>query len=691
MTFTFDPLPIFAESDIREHEGFSYHIGRIALLFQRDYLLRVGEPPEPMQPLFLPVEHIDRYLSEPHPPYFDVEDIGIYLPDQDDELSHRLQFISSAFDLTPFEQGVLLAALLPRLSDDYSQLPYGGLQDGVSRVVLVRLFSGSQIKYRLLQAALHPASPLFQFALLSETQAGKGSAMAQSYVLHESVWQFLCGNGALSSQRYAFYRRVECDNVAWSPPELASALSCAAFSFLEIPAPVVVIEGRERDGREQALASISAVEGRTVSCFDVSDMHELSVEKQKQITTDIVRDTLLDNAVLILESFSEPETGKSSVIRTLEKLLPQVSLPLFLLPTTPAEVPAFRALPYIYLAMPSLSLEEKVRGVQAVWPVLIDDEEEHVVRALAQRYHFCPADVSRLVNEADYYRAIKDLPALSLANLHSALSYRSRMNFGKLAQRITPRRTFEDLVVSAELKGQLEEILSTIRLKETIINTHFQRKAGAETGVSVLFYGESGTGKTLAAEVIAQHLGVDLIKVDLPNVVDKFIGETEKNLSRIFDLAQVDSGVLFFDEADALFGKRSETKDARDRHANIEVSYLLQRLETYPGLVILATNNRSHLDSAFNRRFTFITRFTYPDLALREAMWRTIWPSTLNVAEDVDIASLAARSELTGANIRNVALLATVLAVAAGAEKIQLHHIEQAINRELAKLGRLPL
>ncbi len=122
----------------------------------------------------------------------------------------------------------------------------------------------------------------------------------------------------------------------------------------------------------------------------------------------------------------------------------------------------------------------------------------------------------------------------------------------------------------------------------------------------------------MAAEVIAGHLGVDLIKVDLSTVVNKYIGETEKNISRIFDLAEADSGVLFFDEADALFGKRSETKDAQDRHANIEVSYLLQRLENYPGLVILATNNRSHLDSAFNRRFTFITRFTYPDEALRK-------------------------------------------------------------------------
>ncbi|MDE9571526.1 ATP-binding protein, partial [Xenorhabdus bovienii] len=135
--------------------------------------------------------------------------------------------------------------------------------------------------------------------------------------------------------------------------------------------------------------------------------------------------------------------------------------------------------------------------------------------------------------------------------------------------------------------------------------------------------------------------------------------ETEKNLSRIFDLAEQDAGVLFFDEADALFGKRSETKDAQDRHANIEVSYLLQRLENFPGLVILSTNNRSHLDSAFNRRFTFITRFTYPDETIRKKMWQTIWPKNIKIAQDVDFDKLAQQTSVTGANIRNIALLSS--------------------------------
>lgn len=168
-------------------------------------------------------------------------------------------------------------------------------------------------------------------------------------------------------------------------------------------------------------------------------------------------------------------------------------------------------------------------------------------------------------------------------------------------------------------------------------------------------------------------------------MVNKYIGETEKNLGRIFDLAARDAGVLFFDEADALFGKRSESKDAKDRHANIEVAYLLQRLEQHPGLVILATNNRSHLDDAFTRRFTFITRFLWPDAALRERMWRQVWPAEQSLAEDVDLARLA-QVQLTGANIRNIALQAAWLA--AEEDSVSAAHIDKALRREMAKMGR---
>jgi SpoVK/Ycf46/Vps4 family AAA+-type ATPase len=182
-----------------------------------------------------------------------------------------------------------------------------------------------------------------------------------------------------------------------------------------------------------------------------------------------------------------------------------------------------------------------------------------------------------------------------------------------------------------------------------------------------------------------------LIRVDLASVVSKYIGETEKNLCGLFDLARTDTGVLFFDEADALFGKRTTVKDAKDRHANIEVSYLLQRLEEHPGLILLSTNNRGALDEAFSRRFTFIARFAFPDVELRERLWRSIWPQAVRIGDDVDFANLAQRAQLTGANIRNIALLATWLAEDERAPSVRRKHIDLAFKRELGKVGRLEL
>ncbi|WP_246550818.1 AAA family ATPase [Photorhabdus caribbeanensis] len=345
-------------------------------------------------------------------------------------------------------------------------------------------------------------------------------------------------------------------------------------------------------------------------------------------------------------------------------------------------------LPMVQINMPIATLVDKKTILEENLP---DDAAQRINTVqLCQRFSFTAETLPLILKEAYQYQILRQPDGqLEEIDLRKALNFRAQQSLGKLARRITPKRNFNDLVISDELVQQLKEIIAAINYRDQILDAGFQQKIGYGTGISALFYGESGTGKTMAAEVIAGHLGVDLIKVDLSTVVNKYIGETEKNIARIFDLAEIDSGVLFFDEADALFGKRSETKNAQDRHANIEVSYLLQRLEDYPGLVILATNNRNHLDSAFNRRFTFITHFTYPDETLRKKMWQTIWPQQLKLSDEIDFAHLAKRADLTGANIRNIALLASILAADNNSEKIENQHIERAVILELNKSGRV--
>ena len=211
------------------------------------------------------------------------------------------------------------------------------------------------------------------------------------------------------------------------------------------------------------------------------------------------------------------------------------------------------------------------------------------------------------------------------------------------------------------------------------------RTSSRGLGITALFAGPSGTGKTLAAEVIARELRLDLYRIDLSAVVSKYIGETEKNLRRVFDAAEEGGAVLLFDEADALFGKRSEVKDSHDRYANIEVSYLLQRMEAYRGLAILTTNMKHALDPAFQRRIRFVVQFPFPDPTARAEIWRGAFPSATPVG-NLDLAWLASL-DVTGGSIRNIAIGAAFLAAEAG-EPVGMTHLLAAARSECAKLDR---
>jgi hypothetical protein len=256
----------------------------------------------------------------------------------------------------------------------------------------------------------------------------------------------------------------------------------------------------------------------------------------------------------------------------------------------------------------------------------------------------------------------------------------------KLAVRVRPRRGWDDLVLPADDARQLRELAARHR-RRGVVYGEWRFPPLPSTGIVALFAGTSGTGKTLAAEVVAGELGLDLYKVDLSAVVSKYIGETEKNLERIFGAAAAGDLVLFFDEADALFGKRSEVADAHDRYANIEVAYLLQRLESYDGLVILATNLQRNIDQAFLRRISVAVDFVLPEEAQRHAIWSRSFPPEAPVAE-LDLDFLARQFKISGGVIHNAALGAAFLAAEEG-EAITMRHVMLAIKREFQKLGRL--
>jgi AAA+ superfamily predicted ATPase len=274
------------------------------------------------------------------------------------------------------------------------------------------------------------------------------------------------------------------------------------------------------------------------------------------------------------------------------------------------------------------------------------------------------------------------------SQLWNACRLQTRMRLDNLAQRIESDARWDDLILPAEQRRLLQEIVMHVRRRVTVYETWgFGSRGGRGLGMSVLFAGASGTGKTSAAEVLAHELQLDLYRIDLSSTVSKYIGETEKNLRLIFDAAEEGGAILLFDEADALFGKRSEVKDSRDRYANIEVSYLLQRMEAYRGLAILTTNFKSALDTAFLRRIRFIVQFPFPDATLRAEIWRRSFPPD-TPTENLDIDKLA-KLHIAGGNIRNIALNAAFLAADAH-KPVRMEHLLRAAHAEYAKLEKSP-
>jgi SpoVK/Ycf46/Vps4 family AAA+-type ATPase len=256
-----------------------------------------------------------------------------------------------------------------------------------------------------------------------------------------------------------------------------------------------------------------------------------------------------------------------------------------------------------------------------------------------------------------------------------------------LADRIEPLFKLEDVVLPPDKKRQLEEIVDNVRLASKVLDDwKFRAQLPYGRGVTALFHGPSGTGKTMAALGVAHALGIQIMRVDLSRIMSKYIGDSEKNIARVFLDAQMSGAALLIDEADALLGKRSEVNDAHDRYANIEVAYLLQRMETYEGLAILTTNLRQNLDAAFPRRLRFIVDFPRPDIEAREKIWRQCLPDDSHELDEAAFRQLARKIDLTGGHVRQITLRAAFVAAAADS-KIGIEHIAHATRAEFAKLG----
>ncbi|PMS11830.1 ATP-binding protein [Trinickia caryophylli] len=315
--------------------------------------------------------------------------------------------------------------------------------------------------------------------------------------------------------------------------------------------------------------------------------------------------------------------------------------------------------------------------------------DEGLLERLVDGYRFTEERIAIILKEVVSHRWLVDSERDLSNRLVDACRAEAEASQLGIAQEIKRAHRLTDIVAPSDTIDQLNELLSHMKYRRQVVDEWgFAGKHAGSCNLSALFHGPSGTGKTMGAAVIANELQMSLYRVDLASVMSKYIGETEQHLSQLFEWAEGRNVVLFFDEAEALFGKRTETKDAHDRYANLQIGYLLQRIETHPGLVILATNLMPNIDKAFLRRFRFLIEFPFPSAEQREALWRQSFPGGVPLASDVDFELLAHRAALAGGSIHNVVLSAAFRAAAEGTP-VQMHHVVRSLEREYEKIGKL--
>jgi hypothetical protein len=315
------------------------------------------------------------------------------------------------------------------------------------------------------------------------------------------------------------------------------------------------------------------------------------------------------------------------------------------------------------VALPRTELEDRERAWRAA---LAAHGLESDAVELAARYVIGPGAIAEVSTEAERYAKAAGGP-VDLVGLEAAVSRRLSLRVGTFGAVVQRKARFAELVLPDDVVDTIKDVIAMVRERSQILERWgYQRHLGISRGVSALFSGEPGTGKTMAASVVASELGLELVRIDLSTVVSKFVGETEKNLGKIFDEAQDAHAMLLFDEADSLFGKRTELKTAQDRFANLEVNYILQRMETFDGVSILTTNAESSIDPALQRRLNFRIRFPEPEVDERAKLWRMLLPPSTNLHELVDFHALAERFDMTGGYIKNAVVRAAVIAARAG-------------------------
>jgi hypothetical protein len=551
--------------------------------------------------------------------------------------------LSALFRLAPFDEDVLLLALSAQL--------HGRPKHASPQAARALLSADADEAMARLWQRLAPQAPLRRFQLI-ETSERPVSAATPLHI-DERIGRYLMGEDVADTRIAAIAGPAETGPF---PKRHQPGLERLAERMQAAARPLAMIVGPKQCGRRATAQALARGLG-----LGLAEIKARALEAAPDLLPVLAREAILGGYALLIDA--ETAEGK----RLIEERLGQFDALVIAI----AEARHDFAFEMPVLRLDPLETEDRLQlWHEALGPHRVEIHQS--IAAVAAQFRFGPRAIAAVAGEDD--------------DLWQACRERASRELDELAERIVPRYTWDDLVLPEEVIHDLKAAVAQVRYRALVYGEHgFARKHPRGRGISILLSGASGTGKTMAAEVVANELGLDLFRIDLARVVSKYIGETEKNLRAVFDAAEASGAVLLFDEADALFGKRSEVNDSHDRYANIEVSYLLQRMESYGGLAILATNMKGHLDIAFMRRLRYVIDIPFPDASARRLIWEKAFPPEMPRAT-LDIDALA-RLDIAGGNITVIAINAAFLA-AADSEPLAMRHIARAARAEYRKLDR---
>jgi len=624
-------------------------------------------------------------------------------------ISLALPQLAHIFALSPFELQVVIICLAPELHRKYDKL-YAYLQDDITRkkpsvdLVLDLLCESITARWQA-RAYFSTHAPLFHAGILLMTddlQSPSGSSdLARFLKLDSRILNFLLGNNAIDGRLVniaSLYKpALSLENVLVDQAIKRKLLNLTQHLF-SIAKPekkklVLHLHGPYGVGKRELALGICG----HLNCYVLHLDTELLLAQECEVENLlrlVFRESLLLQAAVYLDNveiFFKEEIKSKAFLKTLAKVMVEYGWLIFLSgekPWSPQGLFEQMAFHAVEIPVPEVPLRRA--AWQKALANLNEDAEAEFAAPLADQFRLTPGQIGDAVAFVENQCAMQEgQRQVTLTDYYTACRNQSNRKLGELAVKAEPHYGWEDLVLPHDKLAQLKEICSQVKNRYRVFGEWgFDQKLSHGKGLSVLFSGLPGTGKTMAAEVIAHELQLDLYKIDLSGVVSKYIGETEKNLARIFHEAETSNAILFFDEADALFGKRTEVSDAHDRYANIETSYLLQKMEAYEGVVILATNLRQNMDEAFTRRIRFIVEFPFPDEAIRLQIWKNHFPKQAPVSERIDYEFLSKQFQIAGGNIKNIVINAAFLAAENGGI-IGMEHILAGTRREFEKIGKL--